>query len=103
MRFWVSRPTTKANMTRIRNVRTAETAASRQRTGQRFAVRAERSRSSLFIAGRPHDVSGTALGVEEPLLVAGLELSPQVGDEYVDRVRHRHGVVAPDLLQQALA
>ena len=33
----------------------------------------------------------------------GLELAPQVGDEDVDRVGRRHRVVAPDLVEQALA
>ena len=36
-------------------------------------------------------------------LAAGLELAPQVGDEDVDGVRRRERVVAPDLLEQALA
>ena len=47
-RFEVSRPTTTAKMTRMISVRVAETAASRQRTGQRFGVSAARMRSSLL-------------------------------------------------------
>ena len=36
-------------------------------------------------------------------LAAGLELAAQVGDEDLDGVRRREGVVAPDLLEEALA
>ena len=77
-RFDVSRPTTRAKMTRMRNVRTAETAVRRQRTGQRFGVSAATSRSSLFIAGRPHYVPGAALGVQDSRLAPRLELAPHV-------------------------
>src|SRR5438093_5219330 len=102
-RFDVSRPTTSAKTTRMISVRVAETAARRQRTGQRFGVSAQASRSSLFIPGRPDHVTGTALGVQDPGLALGFELSAQIGDEHVDRVRHRHRVGAPNLLQQGLA
>src|SRR3954464_15878750 len=99
-RFDVSRPTTSAKITRIRNVRTADTAASRQRTGQRFGVRTSRIRSSRFIAGRLHDIPGPTLGVEDPGPPPRLELSPHIGDEDVDGVRHGHRVITPDLLEQ---
>src|SRR3954452_19285778 len=102
-RFDVSRPTTSEKITRIRNVRTADTAARRQRTGQRFGVRTSRIRSSRFIAWRSHDVAGAALCVKDSRLAARLELSPHVRDEDVDGVGHRHGVITPDLLEQPLA
>ena len=48
-------------------------------------------------------VPGAAFGVQEAGLVAFLELAAQVGDEDVDRVGRRHRVIAPDLVEQALA
>src|SRR5437763_6182264 len=101
-RFDVSRPTTSAKITRMISVNVAETAASRQRTGQRFGVSLAASRSSLFIAGRPDHVAGTTLRVKEPGLASRLQLAAQIGDEDVAGVGHRHGVVPPDLLEQAL-
>src|SRR5581483_3361477 len=97
----VRRPTTRAKTTRIAKVRAAETAARRQRTGQ---VRGWGRRTALAIgAGRPEHVARAPLGVEEAGLAALLELAAQVRDEDVDRVRHRRRVVAPHLLEQALA
>src|SRR6476659_7293495 len=92
--FWslfdVRRPTTPAKITRMTRVRAADTAARRQRTGQRFGVRRPRIRSSLFISRRPDHVPRSALGVEDPRLAARLQLATEVGDEDVDRVGERH-------------
>src|SRR3954451_6613006 len=79
-RLLTSRPTTTANTTRMTSVRVADTAASRQRTGQRLGVRAARMFSSLFIPSRLDDVPGATLGVQDTPLAAGLELSAQVRD-----------------------
>src|SRR4051812_1830793 len=97
-------PTTSAKITRIRRVSPAETPASRQRTGQRLIEKGNRLLvvSVMLGSGADH-VAGAALGLQQAGLVALLELAPQVGDEHVDRVRHRQRVIPPDLLQQALA
>src|SRR5215211_3867354 len=106
------RPTTTAKTMRIASVRPADTAASRQRMGQRRGARITASTpgaplvcSGGFIlrARRPHHVPGAALRVKHARLAARFELASQVRDEDVDGVRERHRVVAPDLLQQPLA
>src|SRR5918996_1193868 len=66
----------------------AEVSASRQRIDRRSS---------------PKDIPRSADGVQQPRLAAGLELAAQVGDEDLDGVRRRERVVAPDLLEQALA
>src|SRR4051812_36871968 len=93
---------------RINRVRPAETEARRQRTGQERGRRKRRPKRPSPFAAPPialslEDVAGTAFGVQQARLAARLELAPQVGDEDVDRVRRRHRVVAPDLVEQALA
>src|SRR4051812_23615763 len=93
---------------RINRVRPAETEARRQRTGQERGRRKRRPKRPSPFAAPPialslEDVAGTAFGVQQAGLAARLELAPQVGDEDVDRVRRRHRVVAPDLVEQALA
>jgi hypothetical protein len=49
------------------------------------------------------DVAGSPDGVQEAGLAFGLQLAAQVGDEHLDRVRGREGVIAPNLVEQALA
>src|SRR3954469_21394972 len=88
IRFAVSWPMTTAKPQRITKVSTADVSASRHRTGRRSSTQ---------------HVPRAADGVQEPRLAAGLELAPEVRDEDLDGVRRREGVVAPDLLQQALA
>src|SRR6478735_11024437 len=88
MRLTVSWPTTTANPERMISVRPAEVSARRQRIGSRSSTQ---------------DVPGAADGVQQARLTAGLELAPEVGDEDLDRVRRRERVVAPHLLEQALA
>src|SRR4051812_43174860 len=93
---------------RINRVRPAETEARRQRTGQERGRRKRRPKRPSPFAAPPialslEDVAGTAFGVQQARLAARLELAPQVGDEDVDRVRRRHRVIAPDLVEQALA
>jgi hypothetical protein len=41
--------------------------------------------------------------VQQPRFLGCLELAAQIRDEDLDRVRRREGVVAPDLVEQALA
>src|SRR6188472_615213 len=84
----VTLPITIAKPVRMRKVRPAEMRARRQRMGRRSST---------------EDVAGAADRVEQPRLAAGLELAAQVGDEDLDRVRRGERIVAPDLLEQALA
>src|SRR3954452_14826625 len=79
---------TTANAARITNVSAAETIASRQR---------------IAMWSSTQHVPRAADGVQQPRLAAGLELAPEVRDEDLDRVRRRERVVAPDLLEEALA
>src|SRR3954463_996685 len=88
MRRWVSSPTATAKVHRIAKVSPAEVIARRQRMGRRSSTQ---------------DVPRAADRVQQPRPAAGLELAPQVGDEDLDRVRLREGVVAPDLVEQPLA
>src|SRR3954447_18414411 len=92
IRLAVSCPTTIANPQRITKVRTADVSASRQRTDR-----------LLKLSLRTQDVSGSADGVQQARLAAGLELASEVRDEDLDRVRRRERVIAPDLFEQALA
>src|SRR4051812_16301518 len=84
----VRTPTIVANPHRITSVRTAEPPASRQRIGTRLYAQ---------------DVARAADRVKEARLATGFELSSEVGHEDLDGVRDREGVVAPDLVEQALA
>src|SRR5258705_7245285 len=84
----VSCPTATAKPHRITNVRTDDTTASRQRIGMRLS---------------PEDISRAADGVQQPCLAPRLQLAPQVGHEHLDGVRGGERVVAPDLLEEALA
>src|SRR4051812_6454723 len=77
-----------ANAARMTNVSAAETIASRQR---------------IAMWSSTQDVPRAADRVQQSRLAAGLELAPQVRDEDLDRVRRRERVVAPDLLEEALA
>src|SRR5262245_43820752 len=77
-----------ANADRITVVSSAEVRARRQRIDRRLS---------------PKDIPRSADGVQQPRLAAGLELAAQVGDEDLDGVRRRKWVVAPDLLEEALA
>src|ERR687886_842362 len=88
MRATVSCPTRIPKPERIRQVSAAEVSASRQRMGMRSST---------------EHVAGAADRVQQARLAAGLELTPQVGHEHLDRVRGRERVVAPDLLEQPLA
>src|SRR5918998_5407666 len=88
MRRVVSTPTMAAKPHRITGVSAAEPPANRQRIGRRLYA---------------EDVACAADRVKEPRLATGLQLSPQVGHEDLDRVRRRERVVALDLLEQPLA
>src|SRR3954447_20387450 len=88
MRRVVRTPTMVAKPQRITSVRAAEPPASRQRIGR-----------SLYA----EDVARAADRMEESRLATGFELPSQVGDEDLDRVGDREGVVAPDLVEQLLA
>src|SRR3954452_17309955 len=91
MRRVVSAPTAIANASRMTMVSSAELPARRQRIGRRLKLL------------RTEHVPRAADGVQQARLVTGLELAPQVRDEHLDGVRRRERVVAPDLLEQALA
>src|SRR5215218_11316617 len=80
---------------RITNVRAAEPPASRQRVGSRRYARPTPLSAE--------DVARAADRVEEPRLATGLQLSSQVRDEHLDRVRRGERVVAPHLVEQPLA
>src|SRR3954466_15397390 len=88
---WIRRvvrtPTTVANPNRITSVSAAEPPASRQRIGRRLYA---------------EDVARAADRMEEPGFATGFELSAEVRDEDLDRVRDGEGVVAPDLVEQPL-
>src|SRR4051812_26535523 len=88
MRRCVSSPTATAKVQRIAKVSAADVSARRQRMERR---------ANTGDVGRPAD------GVQQARLAARLELAAQVGDEDLDRVRLRERVVAPDLVEQALA
>src|SRR4051794_23691145 len=88
MRRVVSTPTIAAKPHRITSVSAAEPPARRQRMGRRLYA---------------EDVACAADRMEEPRLATGFQLPSQVGDEDLDRVRDREGVVAPDLVEQLLA
>src|SRR6476469_2607686 len=105
MRWTVSDPTTTANTHRIVNVNRAEAPARRVRIGSRSKAPYSRSptRRSPPRRSGPEDVSGSPDRVQQARLSRGLELAAQVRDEHLDRVRRREGVVAPDLVEQALA
>src|SRR3954464_1506309 len=84
----VSVPTITAKPSRMTSVSAAEPPASRQRIGWRLYA---------------EYVACAADRMEEAGLIAGLQLLPQVGDEHLDRVRDREGVIPPDLVEQLLA
>src|SRR6185436_7595617 len=88
---WIRRvvrtPTITANPSRITSVSAAEPPASRQRIGSRLYA---------------EDVARAADCMKEPWFATGFELSAEVGDEHLDRVRDGEGVVAPHLVEQAL-
>ena len=113
MRWTVSEPTTSANAHRIVNVSSAETPARRVRIGRRSNVtdtrstkRASDARTALECfdgCSGAKDVARSADRVQQSRLALGLQLATQIGDEHLDRVGRREGVVAPHLVQQALA
>src|SRR5436190_5116219 len=84
----VATPTIAAKPMRITSVRTAEPPASRQRIGRRLYA---------------EDVARAADRMEESRLAIGFELPSQVRDEHLDRVGDRERVIAPHLVEQALA
>src|SRR4051794_17841894 len=88
IRLIVASPTPIANPQRITNVRPAESSARRQRIERRSSTQ---------------DVPRPADRVQQPRLAIRLELATQVRHEHLDRVRGGERVVAPDLLEQALA
>src|SRR3954453_6196414 len=98
LRTWVSKsewmrcavrvPTAPANPHRMTSVRSAEPPARRQRIGTRLGA---------------ENVARAADRMEEPGLSTGFQLSPEVRHEDLDGVRGREGVVAPHLLEEALA
>src|SRR3954454_8882627 len=84
----VTWPITTAKPARMTNVSAAETIARRHRIGIRSSTQ---------------HVPRAADRVQQPRLATGLELAAQVRHEHLDRVRRRERVVAPDLLEEALA
>src|ERR687893_2092472 len=83
----VRMPTMTAKPQRITSVSAAELPASRQRIGSRLYA---------------EDVARAADRMEESRLPTGFQLSSQVGDEDLDRVGDREGVVPPHLVEQLL-
>src|SRR6478672_8081190 len=84
----VASPTPMANPHRITQVSPAEISARRQRIEMRSSTQ---------------DVPRAADRVQEPGLATCLELAAEVRDEDLDGVRGGERVVAPDLLEEALA
>src|SRR3954468_24545686 len=88
---WIRRvvrtPTITANPSRITSVSAAEPPARRQRIGSRLYA---------------EDVARAADRMKEHWFATGFELSAEVGDEHLDRVRDGEGVVTPHLVEQAL-
>src|SRR5215210_4045629 len=83
----VNTPTIVAKPNRITSVSAAEPPARRQRIGRRLYA---------------EDVACAADRMEEPWLAIGFQLSAEVRDEHLDRVRDGEGVIAPDLVEQPL-
>src|SRR5881227_197162 len=90
---------------RMTNVSSAETPARRVRIGSRSKPAETRSADPRSACGvlRAKDVARSPDRVQEARLPLRLELAPQVGDEHLDRVGGGEGVVAPHLVEQALA
>src|SRR5215217_6539223 len=88
MRFVVASPTPIAKAHRITKVSPAEMSARRQRIDRCSSTK---------------HVPRAADRVQQPRLAAGLELAPQVRHEDLDRVGGGERIVAPDLLEEALA
>src|SRR3954453_18254469 len=88
---WIRRvvrtPLITANPSRITSVSAAEPPARRQRIGSRLYA---------------EDVARAADRMKEPWFATGFELSAEVGDEHLDRVRDGERVVAPHLVEQPL-
>src|SRR4051812_10764386 len=87
----VTWPITTANIARITNVSAAETTASRQR------IEIWAKALATEHVPRPAD------RVQQPRLASRLQLAAEVRDEHLDGVRRGERVVAPDLLEEALA
>src|SRR5271167_4403610 len=105
MRCTVNDPIAIANAHRITNVSSAETPARRTRIGSRSKLAETRAlaRRRARVRLRTKDVAGPPDRVQQAWLTLGLELAAQIGDEHLDRVRGGEGVIAPDLIEQALA
>src|SRR6478752_2013552 len=88
IRLVVASPTAMANAQRMTQVRPAEISARRHRIDRRSSTQ---------------DVPRAADRVQEPGLATCLELAAEVRDEDLDGVRGGERVVAPDLLEEALA
>src|SRR5436305_9430011 len=87
-RIEVRPPTAPAKPHRITSVKRAEPPASRQRIGTCLGA---------------ENVACAADRMEEPGLISRFQLASEVGHEDFDRVGGRKRVVAPDLLEEALA
>src|SRR4051812_15171096 len=105
MRCTVSEPIAIAKAHRITNVSSAETPASLTLMGSRSKLADTRAKRPATASAdlRAKDVASPPDRVQQARLAAGLQLAAQVGDEHLDRVRRRERVVAPDLVEQALA
>jgi len=104
-RSTVSEPIASAKAHRITNVSSAETPASRTRMGSRSKLLDRRAltRRSAAETLSAKDVAGSPDGVQEAGFAVGLQLAAQVGYEHLDGVRGRERVIAPHLVEQALA
>src|SRR5580698_2976951 len=101
IRCTVSEPIAIANAHRITNVSSADTRARRTRIGSRSKLPERRSAPRRKLCAK--DVAGSSDGVQQSRLVFSLELAAQVGDDYLDRVGRGERVIAPHLVEQALA
>src|SRR5258705_2895323 len=105
MRCTVKDPIATANAHRMTNVKSAEPPASRTRIGSRskLAEAREKARGTARASLCAKDVAGSPDRVQKARLAVRLELAPEVGDEHLDRVGRREGVVSPHLVEQPLA
>src|ERR1035438_4925901 len=109
MRWTVSEPIATANPHRITNVSSADTPARRVRMGSPSKLADRRAPTPPAAGGSPglvlgaKDVPRSSDRVQQARLALGLELAAQVRHEHLDGVGGGERVIAPHVVEQALA